>query len=408
MKKSLLIFSLPVFLLAHNLEQLLDLAIDNRLVNSYKYSVESLQDEYTSVKKGYYPSVDLEATYAKNNHETASLADKSGTVSASLNYTLYDGNKKEDTFKSYESAIKSSNESLTSVKNQISLDVINHYFSYFSLLSQEEAKQKEIEQLNAQYERLKRFFDAGTTTEDEIQKIISRVESANVNLHEIELEKQRVLHNLEYIIGQKVHLDKGSKIKDLEQYSQKQRADIQALEYDLETKLTNAKIEKSAYYPTITLNNTYTHYDLNYKNSSYSSNLEEQNTVSINMKWNLYSFGQRNSSYESKYKEYLSFKSQYEYEKNKANIDLQLAQKSYDIAKLKINSAQASLKAAQSAYDVIKSKFQNGQIDNIAYLESLTEKYDAISILKAAQFDLEVKKAQMIYHSGENLKDYIQ
>jgi outer membrane protein TolC len=96
------------------------------------------------------------------------------------------------------------------------------------------------------------------------------------------------------------------------------------------------------------------------------------------------------------------------YEKNKANVDLQLALKAYDIAKLKFKSAEAGLKAANSAYEVIKSKYENGLIDNVAYLESLTEKYNAISVLKAAQYDIEIKKANVVYNSGNNLKEYIK
>ena len=54
------------------------------------------------------------------------------------------------------------------------------------------------------------------------------------------------------------------------------------------------------------------------------------------------------------------------------------------------------------------SKFENGLIDNVAFLQSLTEKYDAISQHKKAINDLEVKKATIIYHSGEKLQEYIR
>ena len=126
------------------------------------------------------------------------------------------------------------------------------------------------------------------------------------------------------------------------------------------------------------------------------------------MKWNLFSFGETKHKVESKQKEYLASKSKYEYEKNRADVDLQLAIKSYEIAKAKIKSTQANINAAQSAYDIIKSKFENGLIDNVAFLQSLTEKYDAISKHKTALNDLEIKKANIIYHSGEKLQEYIK
>ncbi|MDY3201354.1 MAG: TolC family protein [Arcobacter sp.] len=410
MKKIYFIFLTPLFLYSQNLEELVNLSIQNRLVNASQQSLDSIKDEYKSVKSGYLPKLDVGGKYAITDEETASLAKKSGNVYGSLNYLLYDGGKKSDVYDSYESTIKSTEESVEALKNDISLTVINYYFDYLSLISQKDAKLKEIEQLDSQMERLSRFLKAGTTTEDEVQKIISRVENAKVNLQEIELQIITILHNLEYITGTKIDITAGSNIKESEKVSQNsERFDIKSLEFDLQTKLSNSRAEKSGYLPTVTLDNTYTYYDSNFDDKAYENNaIDHQNILSANLKWNIFSFGETKYKYESKYKEYLASKLKYEYEKNKANVDLQLALKAYDIAKAKIKSAEANLKAAESAYEVIKSKYENGLIDNVAYLESLTEKFDAISQLKTSINDLEIKKANIIYHNGEKLEEYIK
>ena len=268
---------------------------------------------------------------------------------------------------------------------------------------------KEIEQLDSEMSRLSRFLDAGTTTEDEVQKIISRLESSKVSLQEIELEIITVLHNLEYITGQKVSIDAGSHINELENDAQiDSRFDLKSLEYDLDTKLANSRSEKSGYLPTITLDNTFTYYDSDYNNDAFSNSLDHQNIATASLKWNIFSFGETKYKYESKYKDYLSSKLNYEYEKNKANVDLQLAIKAYEISKLKIRSSEANLKAATTAYDVIKSKYQNGLIDNVSFLESLSEKFTALSQLRTAQNDLEIKKANILYYSGKKLEENIK
>ena len=41
-------------------------------------------------------------------------------------------------------------------------------------------------------------------------------------------------------------------------------------------------------------------------------------------------------------------------------------------------------------------------------LESLSEKSDALSQLKTSQNELEIKKANIIYHSGKKLQEYIK
>lgn len=393
---------------SQNLHELLNLSLKNKFINAYEYDLESLQYEYKGIKSGYYPKVDVGASYSTTNKETATVPDKSSQSYGKVSFTLFDGGKRENTFSKYKSSIKSSQSTLESVKNQVALDVITYYYDYLSYLAQKEAKQKEIEQLDAQYKRLSNFLDVGTVTEDELQKIISRVQSANVDLHEIELQLQTIVHNLEYITGESVTIEAGSNVEEPQNTSKMQRADIEALEYDLKASESSTDIEKSDYFPTISLNDTYSYYDSNYKSNQYSNNLDEQNIFSVNLAWNIFSFGETMNKTESKYKKYLSLKSNYEYEKNKANVDLQLANKAYEIGKLKIESAKAGLDAAQSAYEVIKSKFQNGLIDNVAYLEALTEKYDAMSVLKSAQYDLQIKKATIIYYTGENLKDYIK
>ena len=410
MKKIYFTFLVPIFLYSQNLEELVNLTIENRLVESSKQNLDALKDEYKSVQRGYLPKLDAGASYSINEHEYPNNPKKRANAYGSLNYLLYDGGKKYDIYDGYETNIKSGEKSLDALKNNLSLTVIQYYFDYLSLEAKKDAKQKEIEQLTAQEDRIGRFYNAGTTTEDELQKIVSRLQNAIVELQEIELNIITITHNLEYITGTQVSITDGSKLEDINNLIQKSpRFDIQALDFETQSKQSVAQAQKSGYYPTITLDNTFNYYDNNYDRKINDTDINNhQNVASANMKWNLFSFGQTKYQYESKQKEYLASRSNFEYEKNKADVDLQLALKSYNIAKAKIKSTEATLKAAQSAYEIIKSKFENGLIDNVAFLQSLTEKYDAISQHKTALNDLEIKKANIIYHSGEKIQEYIK
>ena len=410
MKKIYFTFLVPIFLYSQNLEELVNLTIENRLVESSKQNLDALKDEYKSVQRGYLPKLDAGASYSINEHEYPNNPKKRANAYGSINYMLYDGGKKYDIYDGYETNIKSGEKSLDALKNNLSLTVIQYYFDYLSLEAKKDAKQKEIEQLTAQEDRIGRFYNAGTTTEDELQKIVSRLQNAIVELQEIELNIITITHNLEYITGTQVSITDGSKLEDINNSIQKNpRFDIQALDFVTQSKQSVAQAQKSGYYPTVTLDNTFNYYDNNYDRKINDTDINNhQNIASANMKWNLFSFGQTKYQYESKQKEYLASRSNFEYEKNKADVDLQLALKSYNIAKAKIKSTEATLKAAQSAYEIIKSKFENGLIDNVAFLQSLTEKYDAISQHKKAINDLEVKKATIIYHSGEKLQEYIR
>lgn len=408
MKKVYISLILPFAFYGQTLQSLVDNALENQLVESYKYNVESIKKEYESTKSSYMPKITLGSTYTNTNEETALTPSNSIVSYANINYVVYDGGAKSARYDSFESSIKSSQESLNSLKNSISLQVINYYFNYCSLNAQKEAKQKEIETLNAQKQRLQKFLEAGTTTSDEIDKIISRVEIANVALHEIELNIQTILHNLRYLTSKEVSITDGSTINNSITNDETLRADIKALEFQMDSVLKTARVAKSSNYPMVSLDNTFNHYKMDYDNSAYDTNLDTQHIFKVSLSWKIFDFGSTNKAYESVYSQYQGLKSRYEYEKNKANVDLQLALKSYDIAKLKIGSANASLNAANSTYETIEAKYQNGLVENVTYLEALSEKYNAISALKSAKYDLEIKKANIIYHSGKNLWEYIK
>jgi len=403
-----LLLIVPFALFGENLSQLIELSKNNKMIDSSRINLDSTKDSYESVKKAYMPNFNLGAGYSNNSYETAGSPENSMNVSGSVDYVIYDGGKKGNTYDSYESTIKSGSENLDNLKNQIAIQVTNYYYNYLSYVAQKEVKLQEIEQLEAQYSRLKKFLDAGTVTDDEVQKIISNIQTAKVALHELDLNIETINHNLEYVIGQSVVIESGSKINDYDSKEVKLRADIKAIEYQLESLKSQAKAIKSGNLPTVAFNDTYTHNELDYDSSSYSPDDYNRNMASINLSWNVFDFGSTNKAYEAAYKKYLALKSEFEYEKNKANVDLKLALKAYEIGKLKIESAQAGLTAANSAYETIKAKYEAGLVDNVSYLEALTDKYSAQSALKVALNDLELKKANIIYYSGENLEEFVK
>lgn len=407
-KKLILGLIFPTLLFSESLNDLIALALKNKNVMASERNIESVQEEYKSVKKSYLPNVSVGAGYTDVSQETVALADNSFNTYIDVSYNIYDGGKKDLTYKSYESQIIGSNKDLTSKKNEVSLEVVNHYFNYLTYVSQKDAKLKEIEQLNAQYERLSKFLDAGTTTIDEVDKIVSNIESANVELDELELDIQTVLHELEYITGKKVSINNGSYIEFRDE-TPELRNDIKSLKQSMETQLITAKSVKTANNPQVNLDNTYTYTDYNFDNSNYAdSAIDDQNVLSISVSWNLFDFGSNNAAYSAEYKAFLSSKSTYEYEKNKAEVDLRLAKKSYEINKHKIKSANAGLHAAISTYEVTKSKYENGLVDNVSFLEALSDKSEAESSLWAAKNELEISKANLMYQKGKNVWEYVK
>jgi len=257
---------------------------------------------------------------------------------------------------------------------------------------------------------LQLFYETGSVTKDELDKIDSRLKNANVLLYEIELESQKILHALEYYTTQKIDIiNEGSSVKLIDEEEKFLRADIQVLQRDAVSVMYEAKSKKSENLPSIYFDNTLSYSDYYFDNKMLESDylVDTQNIAMLNISWNIFDFGTTTKNYESKFEEYLSKKSTFEYEKHKADVEYRLAKKSLEISKLKVDAAKATFDAAASTYELVKFKYQNGTIDNVAYLEALSEKYDAKRGYERAVWDMEIKKAEVIYYSGKDIKEFL-
>lgn len=401
---------LSVFIYAFTLEELIELSHKNRLMESAAHSLESKKSSYESIKNSYMPTIDAGVTYQNSYEETPSSPQNSLKLWANLKYTLYDGGKKESLYSLHKSGVDAKEENIKAVKNVISLEVSKLYFEYMALKADTEATLQEIEQLKAELKRVESFYESGSTTKDEVSKIDSRLKNASVALHEIELQSQRVLHSLEYYTMQKVDsLKGGSKIALLSLSDVQTRPDIRALEYDAEALLYDAKSKRSENLPTLYLEDAFSYNDYYFDDKSQKSSflVDTQNIASLNLSWRVFDFDSIDKNYESKFYDYLSKKSAIEHEKHVADVEYRLAKRSAEIAKQKVDASLATLEAATSTYELVKFRYQNGTIDNVAYLESLSEKYDAQRAYERALYDLEVKKAELIYYGAQDIKEFL-
>lgn len=410
MKRIIFVCALPVFLFSYSLDELIEMSHKNRAVEASAHLEISKQKSLDSLKSSYLPSLDIGGTYQNVYDETSALSKNSLRGEASFRYTLYDGGKENALYSQLSSNIDASKKNTQALKNQLSLDIAKLYFEYHSLLSDKEATNQEIKQLQAEFQRLQNFLEAGSVTKDEVSKIDSRLKSATVLLYEIDLDVQKVLHSLEYYTSQELSsIAGGSIIKLKNEEEASARADIESLKFDAEALMYEAKSKKSASLPTIYFDNTLSHTEYYFDDKSKDSGflVETQNIASVNLLWNILDFGTIEKNYEAKYYEYMSKKSTLEYEKHKASVAYRLAKKSLEIAMLKIDSTKATLDAAASTYELVKIRYQNGVIDNVAYLQALSEVVDAKRGYERALYDVEVKKAELIYYSGKDVKEYL-
>ena len=407
MKKSLILWLFPLFAVAGNLEQLLNFAEQNKQVEASRYSLEASKEKEYATKSSYMPSLTLGANQTFNQESNAFTPEKSATGSATLSFTIYDGGKREASFEQQQALVKSATFTLASVQNNISLDVIYYYYNYLSTLASKESTLKKMEQLEAECYRLEKFLSVGSITADELQKIVSSIEQTKVDLLALDNSLNNISNTLEYLTGQEVVVEKGSTIvyKDVNTDEGK-RLDILALEESLKSNKSEVKIAKAPNKPTLVLQDTYSKYDFDYPTQVDS--LEQQNSVQLAMEWKIFDFASTSSNAQAAYLNYLSKNSELAYAKYKAKASFKNAQNSYKTSIAKIEAAKAKLQASEMTYELIKKKFQQGIVNNVSYLDALSDKFNSNSQLQTALNEVEYQKAVLLYEMGENIKGAIQ
>ena len=408
MKKFLFLSLFPLFAFSGNLNELLNLAEQNKQVEASRYSLEASKEKEYATKSAYLPNLTLGATQTFNQESNMFAAEKDTTGTATLAFTIYDGGKREASFEQQQALVKSATFSLASVQNNISLDVIYYYYNYLSTLANKESTLKKMEQLEAERNRLEKFLSVGAITADELQKIVSSIEQTKVDLLTLDNTLNNISNTLEYLTGEQVSVEKGSTIiyKENTNNEENKRLDILALEESVQSNKSEIKMAKSPNLPTTALQNTYSKHDFDYPVAT--ENLKEQNSVQLSMQWKIFDFASTSSNAQAAYLNYLSKNSELSYAKYKAKASFKNAQNSYKTSLAKIEAAKAKLQASEMTYELVKKKFQQGIVNNVSYLDALSDKFNSNSQLQTALNEVEYQKAVLLYEMGENIKGAIQ
>ena len=408
MKKFLFLSLFPLFSIAENLQELLNLAEQNKQIEASKYSLESTKEKEYSTKSAYLPNLSLGANQTFNQEKNISTPEKSTTGSAKLVFTIYDGGKREASFEQQQALVKSATFTLASIQNNISLDVVYYYYNYLSTLASKESTLKKMEQLEAERNRLEKFLSVGAITADELQKIVSSIEQTKVDLLTLDNTLNNISNTLEYLTGEQVSVEKGSTIvyKENTNNEENKRLDILALEESVQSNKSEIQMAKSPNLPNIVLQNIYSIYDYDFPIET--NTLDHQNSIQLMMEWKIFDFGSTSANAQAAYLNYLSKNSELEYEKYKAKASFKNAQNSYKTSLAKIEAAKAKLQASEMTYELIKKKFQQGIVNNVSYLDALSDKFNSNSQLQTALNEVEYQKAVLLYEMGENIKGAIQ
>lgn len=408
-KTTLLCLVLPAFIYADNLKELMDLATNNNhIVASKSFTEQSRLKDIESSQSAYYPTIDVGAYYQSKDERTSSVAGDIYSGYASIGVDLYDGGKKANTIEKNKALLESSKYDTLAYTKSLQLSVTQDFYNIKSEEASLNALEEENIQLEAELDRIKKFFEVGSATKDEIDRLQAALSG---NEYQIQATKFQILslkRLLSIKIGKKVDRLDSSLIMSPEGIEKEVSDSINVLKANVQSYTYSANTIDAAYMPQIRLEDTFSLYDYGRSDDSHAEGLDNQNVLLLSFSMRIFDNGSVKKQKESILMQKMALQSQIKQIEEEQNINIELALSKIQTTKAQINSAKSSLDSATSAFETIAQKYEAGAVNNVAYLDALSVKTEANAQYQKALNNLQVAYATYYYYTNKNIKEYIK
>ncbi|MCD6432679.1 MAG: TolC family protein [Sulfurimonas sp.] len=412
MNRKLLLLIIPALMYGDNLKSLLEFATsNNKIVASNVLIQEAKKSEVESSQSAYYPTVDVGGFYQRSDDASPFAPGTIYSGYAKVGVDLYDGGRKSNTIKQNQAIVDSSKYSSLAYKKSLQLQIVQDFYNIKSAKSTLDALKESNNQISAELDRVKKFYEAGTVTKDDVERL--RAAYSN-NIYRISSVKYRI-KSLKKILGIKV----GKKIETLDASSieisenlQKELSDdILALQANSSSLTYSANNISSAYYPQIRVEDTYNLYGYQDKPSMGGQEikqLDNQNKLMLTLNIRLFDMGTISKQKESLLLQKEALQKQIEQYQDQQDVNVELALLKIDTTKAQIQSAKSALESSTIAYETVSKKYSAGVVDYVTYLDSLSVKTNAKAQYEKALNDLQIAYASYYYYTNKNIKDFIK
>ncbi|WP_331775307.1 TolC family protein [Sulfurospirillum sp. 1612] len=407
--KRLLILVIPALMYADGLKSLLDFAIaNNKMVLSKNLTQQAKQKEVESSISSKYPSIHVGGYYQNLNARSYSTPGDIYSGYAKVSVDLYDGGLKQNTIDQKKSLYDASKFETQSYKKGLQLSIVEDFYSIKNIQANIKALEEMQNQLKAELTRVKKFYEVGSATKDDIDKLQAAYSNNVYQIDEARYQLLSLKKLLALKVGKKVTTLEDATIQKPVGVKQEVSDDINALKKNAQALSYYADSFDAAYRPQITLADTYSFYGYDRTDTSHPEGLDNQNKLMLTFDIKLYDDGLSSKQKQSVTIQKMALKKQIDQQVQAQDINVELALSKITTAIAQIRSAKSSLRAAKSAYETVAKKYEVGSIDNVAYLDALTVLTNAKAQYKAALNNLQVAYASYYYYANKNIKEFVQ
>ncbi|MDF1877143.1 TolC family protein [Sulfurimonas sp. SAG-AH-194-L11] len=409
--KSLLLLVFPLLLNAESLKSLLEYAqVNNELVVSQKYIEHSKQKELDAAQSNYYPTIDAALFYQREDDATPFLPGTTYGASLKVGFDVYDGGKKSYTLKQKSNEHSSAIFTYSDTKKFITFAIVQDFYNIKSLEATLDAREEAAKVLEAQLERIVRFYDAKLATSDDVDRLQSAYDSNIYTIDSLKFEILSKKSELELKVGRKIDSLDDSKFKKTLTQESDELDSILALRANKAALNSLSQTVDSYYYPNVKIEDTYSLYGYQ-DEPSYAGQqipqLDNQNKIMATLNMRLVDFGTIREQKAAITLQAAALNEQIKYKSKEQKMQLSLALRRIQTTYLNIKSTQSALKSSRSALKTITKKYNAGIVDNVVYLDALSSLTKAKALNEKSINDLEIAYSMYYYYNSKNIEEFL-
>ena len=412
----LLGFFLPlsIFAQSYSLATLVENANNvNGLLKAKEIRIKAKQEEVEAAKSAYWPTVDIGASHSYVSPTNIVSPGQTSSAFATVNLELYDGGRKSALLNAkrfeHEAALFEKN----AFEKSITLEIVRHYYGVQKLKATLQALEERSTELRAQIKRIKKFQSAGLSTEEEVDKLQAEFDSNSYTMANTRLELVRSEQNLQLLSGLPVKDLKRNYFQEPKHVAFETFEHIKMLESNANAVGEQANAIAAGNQPQISISDKYhrSRFDDMVTMPGFEGDellLDHQNTLMVSVNMRLFDKGRVSRESEAVKYQKLALMSEIDHAQKEQKMNFDLSKKSLETLRTKLKSVKSELRAAKSTYRALKEKFEVGVIDNIAFLDALTQKTLAQARYKETLYDYEIGKSIYYYYAGKDPKEFIR
>jgi len=411
-KRWILAVAIPLVMQAGpvGLKTLIAHAKHNDLGQAQSMNIRAKAREADVAERAYAPTIDIGLNLQSHSPVTAQSPGKTGAAFIRASMNLFDGGRKADTIAAKRYEYSAALFERQAFERSTALKVVRQFFTVKKVRANLTALYQRAHELQAQLDRVRKLKQAGMATASMVDKLKAAYEDNRYRIENTKLGIESAMENLTLLSGMNAHSLARSYLREPHRVRFRLFGATRAMQAQAHAIGKNAEAIASAYSPQV--NATYTYSRTEFSDLAphvpATSMPDHSHTFQVNVGMRLYDGGAMAGKSEAVRYQQLALRAKIRHAIKEQRMNYRLARKRLRATRAQIASARSALKAAKSSYRAIKKKYEAGVVDNVSYLDALSQKTMASARYQATRYDYEIAKAVYYFYAGASIKRFIR